>query len=220
MAPAPAPPSPPPARRGNRVRESVRPKMNLAPMASVPSLKQADAPKRSRRFAAVRVSPNSKRPKADLGPPIAARSLSAPEPAPPPVRTRRAAPRSAAEKRRAAHVSFAAAAPPLAELAEQRSSPRRSRPVGQPERARRVAPPPIQPALAAAAPAAARSDLPDARRRTSGRDRTERNSATADEKSWAASRAWASTNRDCRRSTTIRIEAAARSEPSASTIAG
>lgn len=191
MAPAPAPPSPPPARRGNRVRESVRPKMNLAPMASVPSLKQADAPKRSRRFAAVRVSPNSKRPKADLGPPIAARSLSAPEPAPPPVRTRRAAPRSAAEKRRAAHVSFAAAAPPLAELAEQRSSPRRSRPVGQPERARRAAPPPIQPALAAAAPAAARSDLPDARRRTFGRDRTSRNAATRARDDHTGSRALA-----------------------------
>jgi hypothetical protein len=176
MAPVEKPPPPPP-RRGNRVRERAVPKPALAPLgpAPVPALKQAE-PNRSRRFASVRAPKASSRPKADLGPPIAARPMDAPAPEPAPVRTRRAAPRTASEKRQMARVSFAgASAPPPAAAADFAPSSRRSRPVAKPDRSRRAAPPSIQPALAAAVPTP-KAQAADALRRS--RDRTERNAST------------------------------------------
>jgi hypothetical protein len=168
--------APPPPRRGNRVREQVQPKPMLAPLANAPKLVDESQPDSSRRFAAVRAPSASRRPKADLGPPIAARALDAPVPAPPPARTRRAAPRNETEKRQMAKVSFAASSAPAPAAPKQtRSLSRRDRPVAAPSRNRHAAPPPMD--LAAAAPAAPSTSLPAAPRRTE-RAHTERNDAT------------------------------------------
>jgi hypothetical protein len=186
LAPAPKPPAPPPVRRGNRVREQVKPKLALAPVAKAPKLVAENQADRTRRFAAVRAPTASSRPRADLGPPIAARSLSAPSPERPAARTRRAAPRNAVEKRQMAAVSFAAAAAPGEVSTVASPAKRRSRPVAQPSRARRAAPPPMQ--MAAAAPAGARAAAPVAARRTVERDRTQRNSGTRTRANHAAGR--------------------------------
>ena len=171
MAPKPAPP--PPVRRGNRVREQVaKPKMALAPLAAAPKL-ETESDSRPRRFAAVRAPTKSSRPKADLGPPIAARRLDAPSPAAPPARTRRSAPQNAAD-RRVAKVKFAGGAlAPAAPAPEEPSSARRSRTQPQPNATRRrAAPPPME--MAAAAPSAPTMKLSSSASRSADRDRTER----------------------------------------------
>lgn len=175
LQPPPRPAPPPPARRGNRVRELAtrQPDLKpaLAPLAT-PEPAPADA-NRTRRFEAVRASVPAARPKADLGPPIAARSLDAPAPAPSPARTRRAVPPDAAE-RRVAKVSFAAApAAPLPSGSSRRAPPARGRAIPTPVRDRRAPPPPL--ALAAAAPAAPRSDLPSGAGRRMARAHAEPN---------------------------------------------
>lgn len=173
LAKAPEPPSPPPVRRGNRVREIVRPKMELAPVADAPDLPRVAEPERPRRFAAVRAEAPSRRPRADLGPPIAARPPSAPAPEAPAARTHRPAP-VPGESRSRVNVSFAAAAPPPppAALAAPEPAPRRGQPVPS-DRRRSPPPPAIAPALSAVAPAA-RAALPEPPARSFERSHTDR----------------------------------------------
>ena len=175
LAMQPEPAKPPPVRRGNRVREQVaKPKVALAPLAAAPKLSEERNEPTTRRFAAVRAAPKS-RPRADLGPPIAARALDAPAPAAPPPRSRRSAPRTQAE-RRVAKVSFAAAAPDLEAPKKVGPAARRARTAPKPGSRRRAAPPPMQ--MAAAAPAAPSLEVPSASRRAADRDRTERNASS------------------------------------------
>jgi hypothetical protein len=173
--------APPPTQR-----KSVKPKAAMPTISFVPAiapalvLEQVEEPERPRRFAAVRARASSKRPKADLGPPIAARPLSAPAPEPPPSRSRRGAPRAhPAAPRMTAPLDFAAAAAPAPAAPWVVSkSARRSRPASPTKRNRRAAPPPkMAPALAAALPTA-KAGLDPAAARSRDRDRTQRNAAT------------------------------------------
>ncbi len=179
LAPLPKEAPPPPTRRELVKPVAALPRIDLVPaIAPALALKQVDAPERPRRFAAVRVQAHSKRPKADLGAPIAARPLSAPAPEPPPTRSRRGSPRAhPAAPRMAALLDFAAAvAPAPAAPARVSKSPRRSRPVSKPKRDRRAPPPPsMAPALTAALPTPKASIEPT---RVRDRDRTQRNAST------------------------------------------
>jgi hypothetical protein len=177
-APVEKPLPPPPVRRGNQVREQVMPKLALAPVAPAPDFAELPEDSGSRRFASVRAPAPVARPKADLGPPIAARPLSAPAPEPPPARTRRPAPGSEASARPAlSPVAFAAAAPMPAAPAPAAPGPRSARPVA-PTTASRSASPNIKPGLSAVAPAALRSESAVSSHRAPERDRSERNASS------------------------------------------
>jgi len=157
LAPLPAAAQPAPSARSRRpAPQSEKPRIDLVPaIAPAPALALRDVPEpeRPERFAAVRQPPPGRRPKADLGPPIAARAMTAPDPEPQSARSRRPAARPRDDApRRVAPIDFAAAAAPAPAAPALHSPDRRSRPVPKPDSPGRGVPrPDVAPALPAPA---------------------------------------------------------------------